>query len=610
MNFISIVPTLFANSIDEMIKEYKLLQHNFTHYHIDIMKDDFVEHSNLEISNSHQMEQFDLLLNNLNNNSHTAEIHLMVKNIHEYLDIITSYKCVSSIIIHYESFSSVEELLYIVEHVFVKYPNISFQLAINPDIVVEDIITIISNFSKIMVMGVTPGKQGQEFQEDRINVISLLLKLGVNVSIDGGLNEGTISKILRKIQLLNIPHLKTNQLNFNEIHSNLQLNIGSYFNQAKNEKQLQSRITTIDNQLNLYTLKKEEQIHSNPYIVILDIGGTHTKLYVGLFDQFKIEEIQVFYTNEFRTSKELFQKIIKTIGVHTLVDYLIVGVAGEKHTSTIHMTHQNLMFDLDTIKQEFTQFREILLFNDCELAGYGVRGSQEYLNFIENNFSSNISNKTSKKISNKASKKISNNIELNSVNNLNKNTIDEVFLELLVVIGTGVGIAHISNEGISYNSQGGHIITQFEDMLYTDFLHKELGKEEVTFDDLISARGLEMRYLYDNDEYKSTYEIIQLAKQKDSKVSKTINFYLKELYYFLQDCIYFDNIITNLHLGGDFLAEIVDLFKIYKEKEFFQLQSKCNIIVIKNNYLQFLGALQIIHQIVHNNIEKKIRIIY
>ena len=588
MNFISIVPTLFANSIDEMIKEYKLLQHNFTHYHIDIMKDDFVEDSNLDISNSHQMEQFNLLLNDLNSNLHTAEIHLMVKNILEYLDIITSYKCVSSIIVHYESFSSVEELLYVVEHVFVKYPKISFQLAINPDIVVEDIITIISNFSKIMVMGVTPGKQGQEFQEDRINVISLLLKLGVNVSIDGGLNESTISKILRKVELLNIPHLKTNQLSFNEIHSNLQLNIGSYFNQAKNEKQLQSRIITIDNQLNLYTLKKEEQIHSNPYIVIIDMGGTHTKLYVGLFDQFKIEEIQIFYTNEFRTSKELFQKIIKTIGVHTLVDYLVVGVAGEKHTTSIEMTHQNLMFDLHTIKKEFTQFREILLFNDCELAGYGVKGSQEYLNFIENNFSSNILNKISNKTSN--------NIELNSVNTLNKNITNESFLELLVVIGTGVGVTHISNEGVSYNSQGGHIITQFEDVLYTDFLHKELEKEEITFDDLISARGLEMRYLYDNDEYKRTYEIIQLAKQKDSKVIKTINFYLQELYYFLQDCIYFDNIVTNLYLGGDFLAEIVDLFKIYKEKEFFQLQNKCNIITIKNNYLQFLGALQIIHK--------------
>ncbi|MCH8519580.1 MAG: glucokinase [Nanoarchaeota archaeon] len=568
MNSVLIVPTLFSNSIPQMIEQYKKLQNEFSYFHIDIMSNDFVSQINLDISNSNEISNFKELCSLLHSNNHRAEIHLMVKNVVQYIEFISSQECISSIIIHYESFNSKEELEYVIEHILPKYSKISFQLAISPNSVVEDIITLISKFSKIMVMGVFPGKQSQEFIESRINVIVLLLKLGVNVGIDGGLNEHAISNILLKTKSILNQSINNSNGGTNNLVTRLQLNVGSFFNQVKSDEELNSKISVLNNQLKLMNLQQEQYIASNPYVIIIDIGGTHTKLYIGSFEEFKVEEIQVFNTNEFKSSKELFQRVIKSIGVHTIVDYVILGIAGEKHTNIIKMTHENLEFNMDVIEQQFPQFREILLFNDCELAGFGVKGSKEYLQYKKN-------------------------IEFENKKNLSLE--DTNYLELLVVIGTGVGIAHISNEGVSYNSQGGHIITQFEDILYSEFLHKELDKKTISFDDVISARGLEMRYMYDTDEYKNTYDILKLAKQKDEKVTKTINFFLQELIYFLQDCIYFDNIITNLYLGGEFLCEIVELFKIYKEKEFIELENRCNIITIHNDYLQFLGGLQIVH---------------
>ena len=243
------------------------------------------------------------------------------------------------------------------------------------------------------------------------------------------------------------------------------------------------------------------------------------------------------------------------------------------------MTHQELEFDTKSIKEQFPQFKEVFLCNDCELAGYGVQSSQEYLN---NSFQDK-------------------NLKKNTSQIQDSTLLSSHFLELLIVIGTGVGIAHISNQGISYNSQGGHIITQLDDILYTQYLHSYLEKKEISFDDIISARGLETRYQYDTGEHKSTYEICKLALKKDSRVVKTIEFYIQELYYFLLDCVYFDNVVTNIYLGGEFLYKMVELFKLYKPKEFQELQQKCSIICISNDYLQFTGALQIIHSKIFEN---------
>ncbi|MFT4244159.1 MAG: hypothetical protein ACMXYB_01745 [Candidatus Woesearchaeota archaeon] len=580
MSKITLVPTLFSTSFEEMIEQYlninKYSNFYFSYFHIDIMRDDFVSSTNYDA------QKLEKLCSLLHKNEHRAEVHLMVKHplefIEEIIRINSIYNnCISSIIIHYESFDSKEELEFVVEQVTSNYSSISFQLAINPNTTVEDIITLLSSFSNIMVMGVVPGKQRQNFIENRLSVIMLLLKLGVNVSIDGGLNEKTISQILLKISPL-------------LVQSQLQFNIGSYLNNIHtSKKEFNTKLTTlqhqIKNHLHLSNLTHQEQLSKNPYIVLIDVGGTHTKIYIGSFEEFSVKHIQVIQTSSIKTfgtkhPQELFTSIIKKIGIHSKIDFLILGVAGEKHDSTILMTHQELEFDMKFIKEQFPQFKEVFLYNDCELAGYGVQSSQEYLDNTVQKY-----------------KRTHNNLS----HIQNNTSLDSHFLELLIIIGTGVGIAHISNQGISYNSQGGHIITQLDDILYLEYLRSNLEKNTISFDDIISARGLEARYQYDTGEYKSTYEICKLAFKKDVRVTKTIEFYLQELYYFLLDCMYFDNIVTNIYLGGEFSYKMVELFKLYKPKEFQELQQKCTIICISNDYLQFSGALQIIYSKIFEN---------
>ena len=595
MSKITLAPTLFSTSFKEMIEQYlninKYSNFYFSYFHIDIMRDDFVSSTNYDA------QKLEKLCSLLHKNEHRAEVHLMVKHPFEFIEEIARINsiynnCISSIIIHYESFDSKEELEFLVEQVTSNYSSISFQLAINPNTVVEDIITLLSSFSNIMVMGVVPGKQGQHFIENRLNVITLLLKLGVNVSIDGGLNEKTISQILLKVSSL--------------LHqSQLQLNIGSYINNFSTskkdliiQKEFNTKLKTlqhqIQNHLQLSSLTYQEKISKNPYIVLIDVGGTHTKIYIGSFEEFSVKHIQVIQTSSIKTfgtihPQEFFTSIIKKIGAHTKVDYLIMGVAGEKHDSTILMTHQELEFDIKLIKKQFPQFKEVLLYNDCELAGFGVQSSQEYLSSKAQSNSQN----------NKSIQKTKNN---NSISHIqNSNSLSSHFLEMLIIVGTGVGIAHISNQGVSYNSQGGHIITQLDDIFYTEYVHSNLENDTISFDDIISARGLEARYQYDTGEYKSTYEICKLAFKKDVRVIKTIEFYLQELYYFLLDCMYFDNIVTNIYLGGEFLSQMIELFKLYKPKELQELQTKCKIICISNDYLQFTGALQIIHSKIFEN---------
>ena len=64
----------------------------------------------------------------------------------------------------------------------------------------------------------------------------------------------------------------------------------------------------------------------------------------------------------------------------------------------------------------------------------------------------------------------------------------------------------------------------------------------------------------------------------------------------MQDCVHFDNIATRLYLGGDFSTDIYHLLQLYFPKELEQLELKCEIETISNNYLQFLGGIELIRK--------------
>lgn len=514
-----IVPTLFSKSRDDLYLQYNKLSSYFSYFHIDITSTDFV---GFDFYDTHIFKM-------LEENNHFCEVHLMCKNVEHYITEIITFSCVKSIIVHFEIFESIDDIGDFKNKVISKYPSVSFQLAISPQTLVEDVFMYLSYFKHIMVMGVMPGSQGQEFISLQLKKAQIISKLGLSVSIDGGINAKTLNLLLST----------------QKIH---QLNIGSYLNLTTNKNQLENNILIINSLLAKY---ESASVNKNPPIVIADIGGTHVKVYRGLYNEFSIEHIEHKKTNSFSSSKEILKFAVEPLNPKNI----ILGVAGAKEIEKISMTHDTIEFKLNEIQALFPKSK-VQLFNDCELAGYGIY-SQNKSNFKK---------------------------------------LNDSYLEVLIIMGTGLGITHISNSNVVYNSQGGHIYPKIDDLKYLHYLEEELNTSKITFDDILSANGLENRFMFDTTTYKNSYEIINLAKKRDPLVIKTITFFLQEFLYFLQDCIYFDNITTKMYLGGEFVEELYKLLKFYFPKELQELEMRCEVEIISKNFLQFLGGLELIRR--------------
>ena len=502
----NLIPTLFALDESEILRQYSILKSNYSHFHIDIMKSDYVFHNFFSSK----------IFKKLNKSKHTCEVHLMVKDIDSVLDEICSNKCVTSIIIHYEVFDNNNTIQSFVKSFKKNYPNILLQLGLDYETHIEEIFSIISLFDSVMVMGVKAGAQGQKLIKSQLKIIDTLNKLGVKTSIDGGVNNDTLKEIQK---------VRPNQIN-----------IGSYLNSSKTIKELELKINN---------LKSLKIIENNP-VIICDIGGTYTKVFRGFIEDFNSKNIEIKETKSFKDSDEIISWAISNLNVKDIV----LSVAGEKHENKISMTHQNLKFNSNNIKKKFKI--NVHLFNDCEISGYSLIP----------NFRNNHS------------------------------LYSKSYLEILIILGTGLGMCHISSNKVIYNSQGGHIYTNQIDLEYYNYICTQLNKSQLTFDDILSANGLEQRFFYDYNMYKSSKEIIQLAFNEYSKYHKTLDFFLSELLLFIQDCIVFDNIVTQIHLGGEFLHQCLELIEIHFPKELKKLNSHCKINSVDTNYSQFLGAIE------------------
>lgn len=124
--------------------------------------------------------------------SKRLDIHLMVEEassfIRDYAGLNTEY-----ITIHVES-NHVLENLQLIESYHIK-PG----LAINPDTPLQEVVPYLPLIKQILIMSVEPGQSGQEFikeMEKKCLEAKALLKeykLDIIVSIDGGVNNETIS---------------------------------------------------------------------------------------------------------------------------------------------------------------------------------------------------------------------------------------------------------------------------------------------------------------------------------------------------------------------------------------------------------------------------------
>jgi ribulose-phosphate 3-epimerase len=118
------------------------------------------------------------------------ELHLMVFEPEKYFLTAEKLK-VKRVIIHYEA---VEKNI---DKIFSKKYPFTLGLALNPETGVEKILPYLSKINFILILAVTPGAQGQKFQEKVLEKIKKIKTFSPKtlVEVDGGINEKTIQKV-------------------------------------------------------------------------------------------------------------------------------------------------------------------------------------------------------------------------------------------------------------------------------------------------------------------------------------------------------------------------------------------------------------------------------
>ena len=168
---------------------------NATHtdyIHLDIMDGIFVPNKTWDIENLKEV---------LKDNHKPLDIHLMVKDINEYVDMYSSLHP-RFITFHYEASEDVMETIG-----YIKDLGMRVGIAISPETKVEAILPYLPRIDLVLVMSVVPGMGGQEFMLPTIRKIEELKNYRMNsdlnflISVDGGINDNTI-KLVRSADIV------------------------------------------------------------------------------------------------------------------------------------------------------------------------------------------------------------------------------------------------------------------------------------------------------------------------------------------------------------------------------------------------------------------------
>lgn len=183
------------NDREEIIK--KLIDKGFKWFHYDVMDGIFVPNKAIGID--------EIIKFKTNLPKHLSDAHLMVENPFNYAKKIRDF--VTCITVHYESFSSENELIdFVNEFAITNWIG----LAIKPSTSINQIRHLIYLFDLILIMSVEPGKGGQTFIESTYAKIQQLNefineeKLNTIIQVDGGIKDFNSKKIFKSGSTLNV----------------------------------------------------------------------------------------------------------------------------------------------------------------------------------------------------------------------------------------------------------------------------------------------------------------------------------------------------------------------------------------------------------------------
>ena len=174
--------------------------------HVDIMDGVFVNNNSVS---------YDVYESLLNNKVTPLDVHLMVKNVKEYID---DYKNLKPKIItfHYEAITNHMEIIQ-----YIKDLGIKVGMAIKPDTGVSEILDLLPHLDLVLVMSVEPGCGHQEFIYDSVAKISDLNSLRQDfdykylIEVDGGVNDVT-AKLCDKADIIVVGSFITDSDNYEQ----------------------------------------------------------------------------------------------------------------------------------------------------------------------------------------------------------------------------------------------------------------------------------------------------------------------------------------------------------------------------------------------------------
>ncbi len=177
---IRIIPAIFAESEKEFLEKINKIKNLSAWAQIDVMDGKFVPKKSP--NKPSLIKKFPRL---------NFEIHLMVREPEKYIAKWAAAGA-KKIIFHIESQGDPEKLVK-----KIKKAGCGAGVAINPETDLEKIFPILEKVDVIMLMGNSPGKQGQKFQEKILKRAKQLRKLkpDIKLEVDAGVNEKTTPKI-------------------------------------------------------------------------------------------------------------------------------------------------------------------------------------------------------------------------------------------------------------------------------------------------------------------------------------------------------------------------------------------------------------------------------
>ncbi|MBI4122839.1 MAG: orotidine 5'-phosphate decarboxylase [Parcubacteria group bacterium] len=175
-----IIPAILETNAVDLAKKLKVLAKNTQWVHIDVMDGLFVQETSVSLSALEKLgEAFDY------------EIHLMVRDPASYLALCQAILA-KRVIFHIEGIKDPE----LVFQEMQKYP-FERGIALNPKTQVPAIKKWQRQIDALLLMGVHPGRQGQEFIPMVLEKLRALRMFSPDIllGVDGGIGQDTIEKV-------------------------------------------------------------------------------------------------------------------------------------------------------------------------------------------------------------------------------------------------------------------------------------------------------------------------------------------------------------------------------------------------------------------------------